>query len=178
MPTMTKPMPAGPPTDPRVAFNQAWQKLGPQAEQQGSEYWRRISGFDPSAALNTYARGAASEANKYLTETLDRLRGQSVGAGRLDTGFYDTSQGEIVRDVYRNLNEQIAQQALGASGQNLQAMGQMGSWAGQSRQDYLDLLSGELDRRTAEKNAKSQSKSSFWGALGQIGGAVALAALL
>jgi hypothetical protein len=159
--------------DPRRAFNQAWQQLGPQAGQQGQQYWSELSSFDPTESINTYARGAASEANKYLTETLGNLRGQAVGAGRLDTGFFDTDQGEVVRDVYRNLNERIAQQAVTGAGMNLSRLGQMGGWAQGTRQDYLDLLSGELDRRTSERNAKQQARAQTMSGLAGLAGTVA-----
>lgn len=170
-------MPTGlygaPPTnDPSKAFSQAWQTqrntLG-----QGADYWGRISNYDPMASVQQYGQAAGAQANTYLTQELDKLRGSAVGAGRLDTGFYDSDQGDLVKSVHQDLNEKLAMQGVNAAGLQLQQYGQMGNWAGQQQQQYYDLLTGQLDRDTSERNAKRAASAAKWQAVGSAVGGIA-----
>lgn len=73
------------------------------------------SGFDAGAALKTYADGATSDFFKQQKISLDALRGSSVGAGRLDTGFFDKDQGDVIEELGRGYTSDIAKQAVAAA---------------------------------------------------------------
>lgn len=158
--------------DPAAQFQKAWMEMGPQQAGAGSEYWKQLLSYDPQKAMEEYTRGASKQAGTELSRQLDILRGQSVGAGRLDTGYFDTQQGELVRSIWENLNQNISQQALGAASLKGSQLGQMGQYATGLRQDYLDLLTGELDRRAGIENSKRAASAANTQAI--IGGAMSI----
>lgn len=81
-----------------------------------------VTGFDPSAYGKEFGRGALSEFNTNLTGRLQTLENQSVGAGRLRTGFYDRDQGSVATRLGEDYNQKIAQQSGVFSGQRLEAL--------------------------------------------------------
>ncbi len=81
-----------------------------------------VSGFDPTAAMGTYAGGAIEKFNANLTGRLDKLQNQAVGAGRLRTGWYDRDQGSVATQLGKDFNADIAMQATTLSGQRLDAL--------------------------------------------------------
>lgn len=72
--------------------------------------------FDAGAAMKEYAKGAYSDFERGVKTSLDSLRGLSVGEGRLDTGFFDKDQGDVITELGRGYTSDIAKQALNAAG--------------------------------------------------------------
>jgi hypothetical protein len=126
--------------------------------------------FDPSAAVNQYAQGAWDSTSIDLGKTLDMLRGQAVGAGRLDTGLFDYDQGEVMKEALNRFTAQLSQQSMNAAGlqnqNNAMLLNFLNSREGAINEGYA----GMLDYETGMANAKGQSKSGLYGALGQLGG--------
>jgi hypothetical protein len=130
-----------------------------------------LADFDPSAALQKYGAAAAGDFNKQLGRSVSDLKGSAVGAGRLNTGFYDQDTGRLTEDLAGQYQRDLAQQSVTASGQKLSALNSSTGYAEEEQNRYLDMLSGQEDRDTAAANAKRASQSAVWGAVGDIAGA-------
>ncbi len=146
--------------------NRYMEALNPQeerADRAEDYYLEGITSFDPREALGEYGEAAYGDFRRNLDLDVERLGGASVGAGRLDTGYYDLDQGELVSDMANRYQRAIAGRALDASGQRLDQLGQVGQYGQGARNTYLDLLAGELDRETADKNAKKRMWSDLIG---------------
>lgn len=73
------------------------------------------SSYDPRAAVEEYARGAAADAKYVLADSLDATANAAARSGRLNTGFFDKDQGSVIRRVGENLNAGILQKAVDAA---------------------------------------------------------------
>lgn len=124
-------------------------------------YLEQATSFDPREALGEYGEAAYGDFRRNLGRDVERLGGAAVGAGRLDTGFYDVDQGELVSDLASRYQQAISGQAMNAANlqqRNIEGVGRYGQGA---RNTYLDMLAGQMDRETAERNAKRD----MWGNL-------------
>lgn len=156
-------------------FLKAFDPTQARADTAQDFYLNRSTTFDPSAAMQKYGDAAYSRFSKGLTRDVESLRGQQVGMGRLDTGFATQDEDRLVTESGDRFRGDIASHALDAAGldlRNIEGVGQYGQNQGNT---YLDMLSGQLDRETAESNAKKQMWSSIlssaFGAGGMIAGA-------
>lgn len=136
------------------------------------EYWKRISSFDPTEAIGKYAEGAWSDISQQMDLQLRDLEGQSVGAGRLDTGFYDEDIGEVAKEGRRAMAAGISRASISGAQMNLQQLQQMGTFAMSTRNRYFDLLSGGMDWNTSMANLDRQKKADKWKAVGDVVGGV------
>jgi len=140
------------------------------------EYDRRALAFDPQESLNRYATGAWDTIQNRVGGVRDQLRdlgGASVGAGRLDSGFFDEDQGAVINRGMESFGSALAQQSMNATGmeqRNIEGIGATGEARGTR---YLDLLAGGMDRAQAEENARRQRQADMWGSIMQAGGQVA-----
>ena len=131
---------------------------------------QRMVGFNAQNELTEAIRGATNIAREGMREDLQDLAGASVRTGRLNTGFFDEDAGRVVRRVNENLNNVIAQQSLNAlqlQQGNDARLAQLGQNADQQ---YLDLLTGGMDRETANRNASRQRRGNFLTSAMQLGG--------
>jgi hypothetical protein len=139
------------------------------AEEKAARKSRKdLDEFDPFEAVGTSARAGFETFRDDFSEFLRDFRGQQVGSGRLDTGFAVEDEDRVLFRGLQDLNRQIAGQALGASSLKLSAI----SRADQSRDRFLDLLSGGLDREQAKKNAKFGADDFFSSVLPTVGAAL------
>lgn len=130
-----------------------------------------LEDFDPTQNLKTYGAAAAGDFDKTLKRSVSDLQGSAVGAGRLNTGFYDQDQGRLVTDLAGQYQRDLASHAMEASGQKLRATESAASMNEEEQNRYLELLAGGMDREQAAANAKQQSQESLYGALGEVAGA-------
>ncbi len=130
----------------------------------------RLTNFDARGSLEGFTRGAADQSRMKFRDDLRDLKGSSVRNGRLNTGFFDEDAGELALDSERNLNNLISQQSIQALGMQQTNDARLLGAGENQQQQYLDLLSGGLDREQAEKNRQEQRRSSMWGSLAQLGG--------
>lgn len=130
--------------------------------------------YDASAAMKEYASGAWDQSKIAMDKGIEQLGGRAVGQGRLNTGFYDLDQGDLVRGITRDYSNNIATKALDAAGLTLQsriANDQMrldaakGTAAGRSNYQSL-LMDGALgidklgfDRVSTIADALQKNKS-------------------
>jgi len=147
------------------------ERLGGRAE---NEFFQRSLGFDAQAAAERSAMGIAGSLSGQLGRNLELARGQAVGSGRLETGFFDEDRGRIFEDFNERLTNAIAQQALQAQSLNLQNLGQIGQFGQNVQNRFVNLLGGSLDRATAEENARRQQGGGLFGQL--LGGVIGAAA--
>ena len=142
------------------------------------EAYKRASEWDPSKEFGQYAEAATGVAGESLKKQLEALAGRSAGMGRIDTGFYDLDQGDVVRDVYGDLNRDLSSKALDVTGMRQQNNQYLLNYGSEARNRYFDLLSGGMDRRYAELYPPSTQKSgSGWGDFLKAGVSVAALAL-
>ena len=133
--------------------------------------------FDPTQAVTRFGQGFVDEAREGLGQEFESLVGQSVGAGRLRTGFFQRDAGRLFQDFNRRVSNAIAQQSLEASRQSLSNIQGLQRTGTNLLQQQIDLLGGAFDRATAEENANQGGgfggflKGAIGAGLGIVGGA-------
>lgn len=142
-------------------------RLGGQAQ---SEFFQRSLGFDAQAGAEEATRGIVGSLSKDLQRNLEFAKGQAVGSGRLQTGFFDVDRGRLFEDFNSRVADAIARNALQAQSLNLQNIGQIGSFGEATQNRFVNLLGGSLDRATAERNAQRGRGGLFGKILGGIAG--------
>lgn len=122
--------------------------------------------YDASSALNRYAQGAWGSVSQGLKQTLADTRGQSVGAGRFDSGYLDEDQGVVIRQTADDFGNRLAQQSMNAEQLTQDVRGRGGEqlW-GRGEQVMNDA------REAAER--KRRSKRGIYGAIGSVLGGAA-----
>lgn len=141
-------------------------------------YQNFASNFDASKALNTYAQGAWGSISDALKKNLQAESGSAVGAGRINTGFYDEDRGTIYNQATKQLSDSIAQQSLGAAGLQANVMQGYGNFGLNEQNTGLDLLTSrreELENAAREEDARKRQKKRgvgglIGGVLGGVGG--------
>ncbi len=128
-------------------------------------YLDKATAFDPTAALDRYAGAAGARFRREAGESIDKVRGQQVGMGRLDTGFATQDEDRILTELGTRQQEDLDSRALDATNLELRNIEGVGGYGERTRGTYLDMLSGGLDRETAEANAKRQMISSILGSV-------------
>jgi len=153
----------------RARYQSGLRRAGGLAEQSENAFLSGIEGFDPTTAMQTSANAAYEQFRPELARDLESLRGTQVGMGRLNTGFATEDEDRLIGDSLKRLEQDIAQQALQAQGLELQSTGMLGNFASEQGGRFLDLVSGGLDRKQAEKNAKKGGGiGGFLKSVGQI----------
>lgn len=142
------------------------------ARRMGGAYEERAQSYDPHAAAERQSQATLDSFFEQYGEDFASLRGSQVGSGRLNTGYGGQDEGRLQRDFMDRSSRAIAQNSLQASGLELQNNQSMGAYGSQAQGRYLDLLSGQLDRETAQKNAERQRRAGLYGGLGAAVGGV------
>jgi len=147
----------------RQLQNEASRLGGGRVEQQAYEGYK---GWDPSKQFQDYAAAGLAGAKDQIGIQLGDLAGKAAGSGRLNTGYFDLDQGDVVRNVYADYGRGVQQAGLQTAGMLQQKNQDLLGYGQERRNTYLDLLSGNADRATAE--AKANKKRGFLGTLGDI----------
>ena len=153
-------------------------QIGQDAVRTGYE---RTRDFDPSKALNEYARGAWGEiltGEGGIKDQLRDLRGQAVGAGRLDTGFFDEDQGAVIRRGMSTFGNQLAQQSMNATAlmqRNNQALYGIGAEQQGVSMDALasrreEMINARREQQERRRKRKRGIAGAIGGVLGGVGG--------
>lgn len=179
------------PAAPYVNFNDRGSLAGAEGAAQGTaagygnaanaSYYNNLENFDASSAIKDYATGAWGSISEGLNQTLDRLKGESVGAGRFDSGFFDQDQGQVVNTATGQLANSVAQQAVTAAGmqqRNNEAIGAFGAQQQGIGNDLLVSRREELENNYREEQERKRKRRSgiggaIGGVLGGIGGFIA-----
>ena len=131
----------------------------------------QLTNFDPMAYLTTYGQGVAGAFNDTLNTQLRNLKGSAVGAGRLNTGFYDQDVGTLAKSIAGQYTNQLEQGAMQAAGMKLGATEQAASEQEDEQNRWLDMVTGQLDREQARKNQVAGQQSSLLSTVGTVAGA-------
>lgn len=116
-------------------------------------------------ALNTSTQAAVSSAMPQFKQGLQGIRESAERRGISNGEVATNYEGDLASAFDRNIANATASHATELQGQKVGALGGLQS---EERNQYLDLLSGNLDRQQQEKNRKQ----SFWnGLIGAAGGA-------
>jgi len=136
--------------------------------------------FDPRAAYQDFATGAINRGKGVLDQSLQRLAGSAAGAGRLDTGFYDLDKGDVVRNVWGDVNNTLSSAALQTAGMEQGQLQYNQNTAADRVSRSYDLLAGgwdqwRADRQRQDKLDADRKKNSGWFGklLGKTAGTVA-----
>lgn len=146
--------------------------------QRGTEaedlYLDRAKSYDPRGALRESVGSLYDQFKQGVGRQITGLRGRLArsGGGRLASGYGELDESEAVYDMERDLNRNVSGLALQAEGLNLRNQEGLGQYGQNTTGRYTDLLSGQIDRETAERNAKRQQKGSLWGSLASVAGSV------
>jgi hypothetical protein len=140
----------------RNRYTDAMNRTGTLAERGENDFYDRAEGFDARQYAGQAAQGMFDQFMPKLQEAVGDMRGQEVSMGRLDTGFGTQDEDRLVRGGLEDLNHQVAGLSMTAAGmdqRNTEDLGQMGESMGNR---YMDQVSGALDRKTAQQNAKKK----------------------
>lgn len=142
-------------------------KAGRQAE---DLYLNRAANFNARDALKETAGGLFDQFERTTGRKIADLRGSMVGAGRLGGGYGEQDEDQTIYDARSDLNSKIAGLSLQAEGMNQENTRDIGQFGQNATGQYLDLLTGGIDRQTAMDEAKRQRKAALWGSLAQLAG--------
>lgn len=137
-----------------------------------------LEGFDPTAALQQYGSAAAGDFNYALGNALKDLQGRAASAGRLKTGFYDQDVGRLTQSIAGQYQRDLASQAMNAASLKANTLGRAAGMQENEQDRYLEMLSGQLDREQAQRNANAQSSAGLLGGLGSLAGTLGGAAIM
>ena len=132
----------------------------------------RLRGFDANAGFDRWMQGAQSRVSDRLRRTLRDTAGEATAAGRFDTGFFDEDRGTVIRNVMDDFNNTVAERALQAQGQQLDATRSLGEMGGRRRERALDLMTAERQFAVEEEARRRAERRARRGAWGQVAGAV------
>lgn len=135
-----------------------------------NQQYRQYQRFDPGAAFKEYAGGAWKAVQSDFADNLESLASKAAGAGRLNTGFYDRDQGELVQRTMGDYSNRIAQGAMQTAGMAQQQRRDLLGYGQEQQNSYLDLLTGQWDREAMMDEKRNESKGGFWKTLGNIAG--------
>lgn len=117
-------------------------------------------------ALDTSTQAAISSGMPQLNQNLQSSREDAIRRG-ISTGDLGTSnEGDIYSAFQRNIANSTAGQAMNLYNTQAQSYGNLATNSGNN---YLDLLTGGLDRQQQQTN----QKTSFWNSLISAGGQAA-----
>lgn len=133
-------------------------------------YDERAEDYDPYEDAERASMATGRRLYEDFGRDLGDLRGSLVGSGRLRTGYGAQDEDRLYDRFQDRLSNTLAQNSMRASAMDLQHTQGMGRMGSQSQGRYLDLLTGEMDRQQAERNARRQQQSSLWGTVGGIAG--------
>jgi hypothetical protein len=142
------------------------------AQSTEADYLRRARSYDPQESFERSAGAARAGYREQLQRDLRDEEGAAVGAGRLDTGFYDEDRGEVMRRSDESFNRELAGMALNTEGLRLRNQEGLGQYSQFASNRYLDLMAGGLDRAEAEAEAKRRRGGGFGRFLGTVAGGV------
>jgi len=154
------------------AYTGAMDRAGQIAPQIEDRFLERDAAFDPGAAFKEYSAGAFSDFGKQLSYALRDNAYGAVGSGRMDTGFYDQDRGYIANELSRSYLADINRAALETTGMRQRQNEYLGQYGLNRTQDYQDLVAGQLDRETAERNARRRYKADLIGSGVRLAGAL------
>lgn len=141
-----------------------------------SNYYNSLKSFDPTAAINKYAQGTWASMKGGpggLDESLAKLKGSSVGGGRLDTGFFDQDTGDLYRKTVDDYGNAMARTSVEGAKMGMENTAAMGDFGAEQTDMSLRLGAGRATQLINDAREKAERKrKKKRGIGGLIGGAV------
>lgn len=138
------------------------------APREEREAFESLQSFDADEAVARNAEAGFSRFREDLAREIAALRGQSVGMGRLDTGFHWDDEGDTVQVLADRLNRDVAGSAMQAAGLEAGVRTNVAGMAADRSTRYHDLLAADRDYETAEDNRRREKKRGLLGGLGTL----------
>jgi hypothetical protein len=141
------------------------------AGQMEDEAYKRVQGFDARSYVNDVAGSAFSSFRENLGREIANIRGSQVGAGRLRTGYGTEDENNLTDRHVENLNRQVAGASMQAASIDSNMRGaELGHAEGQQNR-YLELIHGQRDYETAQRNTKNERRGNMASGIGALLGA-------
>jgi hypothetical protein len=122
-------------------------------------------------ALNASITAAMSAAMPDLFRTLQQTKESNLRRGMMNGETPTSYEGDVMSAFQRNIANAAGGQAMNLHNTNVGArthLFDVSTGLGErSRERYLDVLSGQMDRKQAERNANQQQRSQNWQAAGK-----------
>lgn len=153
--------------------------FGQQGQTATQNYLARALAFDPTEAINTYARGAWAAAQPGIKDTMAEVAG-GAAAGRINTGFFDMDRGDVMNRAYTNFQNTLNQNAITGAEMSMRNNAQIGQFGQEQQNRYTDLLMSrrqEIENAAREEAERKRRKKGFFGnllgqGLGMLAGSV------
>lgn len=146
----------------RTRYRTAIEREGQAAE----EARTKLGQYDPMEYAKTAAKGTYDLLARDARRDLFDLRSSQVGTGRTRTGFGYQDQDRLWEGFMDRVGQNIASNAMTASGQRLNQLGLEYS----SVDRYGDFLGAGYDVEMDKYNEEKKKKKGLWGTLGMIAG--------
>jgi hypothetical protein len=144
------------------------------------EAGKRMLAFNPQEAMNTSAQGTWANLRPQLTGAVRSLRGSQAGVGRLQSGFASEDENQVYRQGGNYLANAVAGNALQAAGMTQKNNADLYGVGADERNFQGGMVTGQLDRNVAERNAERQRQSQQgatnaqnWATAGNVVGSIA-----
>ena len=124
-----------------------------------------ISQFSPQMAFEKRLRSAHDQFRERFDRDLTTLRSTQTGMGRLNTGFATKDEDRLFTDLGSDLNRQIGSFALQTSGQELDALGLLGSHADRVSDRAMSARGGEYHTLRAQRLQEDRERRERKGGL-------------
>lgn len=148
------------------AYGNATTTTGANATADRNQFLDTLNGGQD--ALDKSTAAAVSSGMPVFNQNLQNIRESAERRGVSNGEIETNSEGDLASAFQRNIANATASQATTLQGQKVNALGQLNS---QDSNNYLDLLSGNLDRQQQEKNRKQSFWNGIVGAAGSAAGA-------
>lgn len=146
------------------AYGRATTDAGANAATDRNHFLDALNGGQE--ALDASTKAAVSSAMPAFQQQLQGIRESAERRGISNGEVATNYEGDLASAFDRNIANATASHATEMQGQKVAGLGGLQS---EERNQYLDLLSGNLDRQQQEKNRKQ----SFWNSIIGAGGAAA-----
>lgn len=146
------------------SYGAATSDAGRYADEDRNRFLDTLSGGQE--ALNESTRAAVSSAMPAFQQQLQGIRESAERRGISNGEIATNYEGDLASAFDRHIADAAGSHAMDLQSEKAQGYGGLQS---EERNQYLDLLSGNLDRQQEEKNRKQ----GFWNSLITAGGAAA-----
>lgn len=152
-------------------INTAAATAGANAQTAENAYLKGATSFNPTQAVRDYSTAAYDATSQNMRDELNKLAGDDVSQGRINTGFYDEDRGQVVNRNLADYNSKVANAAYSATGYQLANNNSLAANAEDENNTFLSTLRGNqqyMQDQAADAAERARKKKRGIG--GVIGG--------
>lgn len=138
-------------------------RIGRRGEDLGERFTSGISEFSPEMAFQRRLRAHHDQLFDRLGRDVETLRATQTRMGRLNTGFATEDEDRLYRQSLQDLHNTVGSAALQTSGQELDRLGLLGSYADRASERAMAARAGELYSLRDQRAQNTREKRDFWG---------------